>query len=420
MKKRKKKNPLECIIESCQLISSTLDLEEVLRCVTSMSSDILGAEAGSLMLMDDSGKKLDFAVAIGAKGKQLEEGFSLELGQGIAGWAAEKGEPVIVPDVSKDKRFFGKPDKQTGFQTHSILAVPLKIKDRIIGVLEAVNSRQGPSFGEQDVPLFQAFASQVAIAVENARMHQRILKQQKLEQELAVASEIQGFILPPKEHKIGRFSISAEYIPARKIGGDFFDVITTNSGKIIVAIGDVSGKSIPAALYMMRVITFLRVIAEKEADITEIAFRLNNRLCRRPSRGMFATAILILIDTAGETLSMVNAGHPAPIEVNKKGVRYLQESSLNIPVGITANTKYRKITMDIKKGSSFFLYTDGIIEARNGKGEEFGAGKLIKQFRVGEDDEEKDVLKKVFAEVEKFTRQTPQHDDLSALLIKAE
>ena len=411
---------MECIIESSQLVSSTLDLEEVLRSVTRLSRDILGAEAGSLMLLDDSGKMLDFAVAIGSKGKQLEEGFSLKLGQGIAGWVAQKGHPVVVPDVNKDKRFFSKPDKKTGFETHSILAVPLKIKSRTIGVLEAVNSKKKPSFSVKDVPLFQAFASQVAIAVENARMHQKILRQQKLEQELAIASEIQGFILPPKEHRMAGIYVAAEYIPAQKIGGDFFDVISFDNDKIIVAIGDVSGKGIPAALYMMRVITFLRSLVGKETEITKIAFRLNNCLARRPSRGMFATAILIAIDNIRKTVSMVNAGHPVPVEVRKGKPRYLQESSLNLPIGVVPDTKYRKLIIDREKDLSFFLYTDGIIEARNNRGEEFGFGRLLKQFQGRDElrEKRKDLLEKVFVRIRNFTRGVPQHDDLSAVFIK--
>lgn len=408
--------PLTCLVKTCHLINSSLNLSEVLKGITKMSKEVLNSEAGSLMLLDGTTQTLKFTVALGEKGNKLEKSFSLKVGEGIAGWVAKTGNPIVVPDVRKDPRFTHKVDRFTGFTTRSILAVPLKAKDKIIGVLEAINPKDKSRFSEEDIPLFYAFACQVAVAIENARVHQKMLDQQKLERELSIASEIQTSILPEKRLKSNQVYITAEYKPAEKIGGDFFDIINLDS-KIIITLGDVTGKGIPAALYMVRLITELRALVSKYKDISQLTSKLNNILVRRSPFGMFATTIIVEINKSSKEATLVNAGHPDPLWI--RVIDKISFLSLNkgLPLGIVEKVEYTPTKITLENGDSLFLYTDGIIEARNEKGKEFGITRLKKSIKEIAKTNRKDILKSLFSRITEFSKNAPQHDDLTAVQI---
>ena len=412
----KKNKPLSCLIDTCQLVSSYLNLDDVLSGVTKMSKDVLMAEAGSLMLLNEETNMLDFVVALGSKGSKFKKGFSLKVGQGIAGWVAKTGKALVVPDVRKDRRFFKGSDKTTGFVTRSIIAVPLTIRNRIIGVLEVINAKDKASFSNDDIPMFQAFACQVAVAVENARMHQKMLEQQKLEQELVIAGELQGCILPKKQFRSGGLSVSVGYKPAKVVSGDFFDIIKINKDRVIVVIGDVAGKGIPAALYMVRVMTRLRSFLRDSGCLKDAASKLNNILISNSIRGIFATITIVCLDIKKKKAIFVNAGHMDPVilDGNKEKKYKIQKG---VPIGIFQGSEYPQTEVPFDKGSSIFLYTDGITEARNKGKKEFGENrlkKLVKEY-IG-----KDSIKRIFKDVDSFSKGTDQHDDLTAVLIHLE
>jgi GAF domain-containing protein len=168
-------------------INSTLNLDELLTILMTTASEVVNAEVASLLLLDEARENLIFRVALGEKGGALVEKFRVKVGEGIAGHVACCGSPLIVNDTRKDKRFANRFDKQTGFQSKAILCVPLKAKDQLIGVLEAINPRGRKEFCELDLDLLQTFADQAAIAIDNAKLHAEILRQEKARQELAIA-----------------------------------------------------------------------------------------------------------------------------------------------------------------------------------------------------------------------------------------
>lgn len=382
-----------------------------------MSKEVLRAQAGSLMLLDEPTKTLNFAVALGKKSRQLKKNFSLKLGQGIAGWVAEKGTPLVVPDVNKDKRFYSEPDNTINFTTKSILAVPLRVQNKTIGVLEVLNPLDKDGFSLDDIPMFEAFACQVAVAIENARMHKKILEQQKVENELSIAAKIQEHILPHKKLKTETFYVAAEYKSAKKIGGDFFDIIDSED-HIIVVIGDVAGKGIPAALYMVRLVTELRSLANIHKDISVLANKLNNILLHRSTLGMFATAIILNIDKTYKNISIINAGHPDPLLIKGKSINIINTQK-GLPLGIVEKSNYSITNTTLNPNTSLLLYTDGILEARSKKKKEFGTNKLKVSVRKLFTSEEKEPLKKLFSEIHDFSKGAQQHDDLTAVLVKA-
>ena len=163
---------LRRIIEITQALNSTLNLDELLQLIMSSASELLGAETSSLLLLDEEAGDLVIHVATGESGAQVEQ-QRVPAGQGIAGWVLEKDEVTVVDDASKDERFYKAMDEASGFQTRNMLALPLKVRDKTIGVVEVINKRDG-SFGEQDQDLALALASQAAIAIDNARLYAKL------------------------------------------------------------------------------------------------------------------------------------------------------------------------------------------------------------------------------------------------------
>ncbi|MBC6947809.1 GAF domain-containing protein, partial [candidate division KSB1 bacterium] len=182
---------LSSLIEVSIIVNSTLDLDNVLSLVMEKAQAVMHAEASSVMLINEATGMLEWEVALGEVGEQVKDKIRLRVGEGIAGWVAQTGEPLIVPDVSQDPRFFKKSDDVTGFKTRSILAAPLKVRNRIIGVAEVLNPIGGRNFTNDDLDLFSTFCRQVALAIENARNHRAMLEKQKLDQQLEAARTIQ-------------------------------------------------------------------------------------------------------------------------------------------------------------------------------------------------------------------------------------
>lgn len=404
---------LSSLIESSRIINSSLHLPVILKKVTEISKNILLAEAGSLMLLDDSKKNLVFTVALGKKGHKLRKGVAIKLGQGIAGTVAKTGKPIIVNDVTKDIRFFAYVDKYSGFITHSIMCVPLKVKRKIIGVLEAVNSHRKTGFTKKDLDIFQAFACQVAVAIDNAKMHKEELQLQKMSHELEIAKQIQQSLLPGIPQIPGA-KINAKNIPAEQVGGDLYDFIRLNDGKIGVVISDISGKGIPAALYMVRVMTEFRSIVKYEEDIGKTFGRLNCFLTDNSVLGMFVTFFYLVIDKAAKKITYCSAGHLPAVYLTAGKIEFLDKAQ-NPPLGIAPSIEYKIGGRDFSVGDSILLYTDGAIEARDKKGEEFSEKRLVDAFLRGI---KTDALDEIIASLKSHTGGMPPRDDCTLVSIQ--
>ncbi|MCX6357866.1 MAG: SpoIIE family protein phosphatase [Candidatus Aureabacteria bacterium] len=409
---------LSALVEISKIINSTLDLDTLLNMIMEIIKQVLNAESGSLMLIDERGDELLYRVAIGEKGKQLKEKHRQKMGLGIAGWVATHGEPLLVPDVTKDKRFDPTADALLRQTTRSILCVPLQSQGKTIGVLEAINSRSAVGFSQDDLALFTAFASQAAVAIESARLHARLLEKQRIEQELEIAHQIQQNFLPSSFPKIPGVHCYAKTIPAWETGGDFFDVMDLGQGRIGAVVGDVSGKGVPAALYMVKALSEFRFRASYAMGVDKVLEALNRSLLEHNTSGMFVTLIYLIIDTAARTLSYGSAGHlPIMLKRATAAAVELLDSARCVPLGITPGAPYLMNTMPIEKGDLLFLYTDGIIEARNRKGQEFEMQRL-RQLLSRNTAGPQATVRRVMARVAAFSKGTPQHDDLTAMAIR--
>jgi sigma-B regulation protein RsbU (phosphoserine phosphatase) len=407
---------LSSLIEVSHVINSTLELQSLLTIIMDIAKTVMHCEASSLMLIDEVTDELVFKVALGDKGGLVEK-FRLKVGQGIAGWVAQHEQSALVADAAKDKRFFGDIDKKSGFQTRSVLCVPLKVKDRTIGILEAFNPTDRAAFDEADLKLFEAFASQSAVAIENARMHERIVHQHAVEQELQIASQIQQSFLPKHYPDVPGVSIAAISLPARTVGGDLYDVIDLGDGRLGIIIGDVAGKGVPAALFMVKAMSELRFHTASIPTAAKV-LQSANELIEESDLGVFITALYLVLDVKTGRLEYSNAGHLAPLVV-RPGAREVicLEEGRSLPLGVMPGGEFTQGEFTLKPGDSVFLYTDGIMEARNAQDEEYGEERLA-DLLAGKDAVPDELIELVRHDVAAFTQDRPQHDDLTALAFR--
>lgn len=398
------------------LINSSLQLDQVLENIMTISRAILKADACSLMLVDEKTEELVFEVAQGPVSDKLKAGLRIIKGHGIAGHVYGTGVPLLIENAYADPRFNREFDLMTGYRTQTILCVPLKIKERVIGVAQVINKLDGTNFNQEDEETLSLLCANAGVAIENARLHHEILRRQQIEQDLAFATRIQLSFLPREMPKLPGFTFSAQYQAALEIGGDFYDFIPLNGNKIGILIGDVSGKGVASALFMAKFTTDFRVLAIREEDPERLVCRINDRVCAQSCQGMFVSLLYMVIEeNSGEAL-YVNAGHLPPIIWNSSEGKYvILRGSGGPPIGIVPAQEYVSQKMSLSRGDCILLATDGLIEAKDGKGGRFGWGGIENSLRSGGSQVDS-VKSRISFALAQFAGQCPQADDTTLVL----
>jgi len=399
---------LKNFIEFSTLISSQHDFSELMTLVMEKAKQVMEAEACSILFYNRETNKLEFEIAISqekATTEILKKTITLDLGQGIAGWVAENMKPLIIRDAKADKRFFQEADKKTGFVTKSLIAFPLVGRRGLIGVAEIIN----PKNKVYDFELFEILTKQFAIAIENTLFYRESLEREKLKQQLEIASALQASFLPESPcMKKGNITVSAQNISAAKVGGDIYDFLEPSNSTLGVFIGDVSGKGISAALYMAKIISDFRYIAHTILSPELVFNRLNTQFMKAP-RGMFLTAIYMVVDVMSGRARLSVAGHPPLLLVSKNGVKVVAAPS-GPPLGIVPES-YTKARYSFKRGERIIMLTDGVFEAKNKNGKRIGFENIVRFVEKNKDKE--NLLKKIIAYAEKFSKGTERADDLT-------
>ncbi|MEW6417776.1 MAG: GAF domain-containing SpoIIE family protein phosphatase [Nitrospirota bacterium] len=409
----KKVEDLKILTEISTVISSTLDLNELMTLVIEKAKNVMDAEACSILLYNKETDKLEFEVAIckdESTSDILKKKITLDMGQGIAGWVAANQKPLVIKDVKKDKRFFHEADKQTGFITKSLIAMPLVGRRGLIGVAEVLNPRKE----DYDLEIFQLLNKQFAIAIENALFHKESIEREKLRQELEIASALQKSFLPESPvFKKGNVRVSAVNISAAKVGGDIYDFVEPINGKMGILIGDVSGKGVSAALYMAKIISDFRYISH-QIDSPEIVMnRLNSFLSEAP-RGMFLTAIYMIVNTMTGKLKVSVAGHPPFLWLSNKEVKVMSVPS-DPPLGIIP-VDYSFSTFSLRSGDRLILLTDGVFEAKNKEGQRIGFNNLVSFVKKNIDEDR--LVEVIIDYVNDFSKGIEKADDLTIVELR--
>ncbi len=363
---------LDLLHHISQEITASLDLERVLTTTTLAVKELLGGSTASILTVD--GDALTFQVATGESSAEIKP-FRVPLGQGIAGWVVENKQPVIVEDVQNDPRFFGILDKKTGFSTQNLIAVPLVVNDRAIGVIEVFNKPGGFTSADQD--LLATFASSAAFAIENARLYQLAVEKGRLERELQVARQVQASLLPQEMPRLTGWDVAATWLPAREVAGDYYDFIPLEitpdqTQKLGLVIADVADKGMPAALFMVNTRATLRASMFDADSPVHGLTHVNQLVCDDSHDGMFVTLFYAQINGLDGVVTYVNAGHNPPFLLRVAGSDPELLSRTGMALGVDSSVLFSQRVVTLEPGDTILFYTDGVTDALNDAGREFG------------------------------------------------
>ena len=412
---RRDAEAFETLAEIGREVASVLDLEELITRIAQLTRRVIDYRTFGIFLLNDLGE-LEIKVAV--KFGEKVDVPRIRLGEGLVGYAALHREAVLVSDVSQDPRYIKiVPD------VRSELAIPLLLKDRCIGVVD-LESPELDAFSKRDVEILTLLAGQAAVAIENASLYDEVrTTQERLEKEVRFAQRVQAALLPAAPPKrLKGIEVAAAFASARELGGDFHDYLAPESNTLVVALGDVSGKGVPAALYsafaaeLVRGRTFRRRYLPDRSSPAGVLSSVNTILHQRQLEEYYCTLCYAEFDLKRRVLTMANSGLPYPVRCSAEGCSLIELPGL--PLGSFNGTMYDELTLALHKGDVFVFCSDGVSEAMNGAGQEFSSDRLIEVVARTRDLPPQKIVDSIFTAVHDWRGDTPPNDDMTAVAVK--
>ncbi len=405
------------LLHAARNLFSLTNLEDLVENILKYSRTMMQAEACSMFLPDHATREL---ILYSARGR--EDGvdqFRMPWDKGIAGAVFHQRKFEHIDDAQSDPRLMRSAGLKTGLLTRAMLCAPLADKNECFGVLQAINPVGRMTFTDLDKEIFEGLTNIVTGALVRFDRELKINHEAQMARELVLAMEIQKSYLPPEELILARSEIRVRYQPARTIGGDFYLTLELPNDRVLLAIGDVSGKGIPAALTTAQIICEMQAlapIAEKGLDVYVTA--LNKALCQRLAAGRFAATSFLLYDPRRETMEVICAGQFEPWRWHEDRWEPVKAPH-NLALGIFPQYESEITVFPCQNGEKWALFTDGINEARNRFGEEYGFERLYQHLRHGT---AADVINRVWESWKTFVDEGESHDDacLAIMLTKPE
>lgn len=350
---------------------------------------------------------------------------TLEEGEGIVGQVAKTGKPVLVEDAKLDPRVVLHNDDS--LKSKSLVYAPLIHDDRCYGVLVVANPTNGSSFSRMDFSLISSLAEQAALAIKNSDAMNLRLEKSRIDSDLHLASEVQELFLTQQFPAYKGIELDAQYLPSAQVGGDFYDFYKLSSTKFGVCVADVSGKGVPASLLMAICQTNLRHFVHKSSQPSVILKNLNQQLEQRIRQDMFITLFFAIVDTKNKKITYSRAGHEPGLILkattdDKNGSRVEELHGGGMAVGMVPCEIFDEMIEDhetnFENGDCLFLYTDGVTEATNDEGTEFGIKNLENFVATNSSLSPKKINRKLISKLDSFSSTQYERDDITLLTIK--
>lgn len=411
-----------------EVLSSTLEYDEVLRLVLQEMRSLSGAEIASIFLINKTDQVLEFAATTDEKADLLKN-IRVPLGKGISGYVAQTGEYVNQNDIKSDSRFYKEVDITRGGETRSYLCVPLKLRGEIKGTVQLMNKAGGEPFTDADVRLMLNFSSQAAMAIETSLLHRDALSKKAFERDVHLAADIQKQSLPSTMPAIRGYSIFGHTEPAQDVGGDYFQFINhvdrTGNVKTDIIVADVAGKGIPASLIVSNFHAALQLLSPLYDTLGELAFQLNNFMRQNLITGTFVTAFIARLDAVTGRMHYVSCGHNPPYILRNDG-KVLREELLQqsgTAFGLRYDMEYRVHRLDLKIGETLVIYSDGITEAMNGANDQYETDRMIECLKrtlakTSGPGVAEECVKDLRVDVDKFRQGAEVNDDLTVVCLQ--
>ncbi|HEY0796872.1 MAG TPA: SpoIIE family protein phosphatase [Acidisarcina sp.] len=402
---------LAVLNEISRELTSILDLDALLERIGQLLHRLIDYHMFTVWLVNERDQVLEsqFAERFGQRFTPTEN--KLPLNRGLIGAAMAERRLVVVGDVRKDARYY-----LVNPETRSEMAVPLIYKGKVIGVLDLEHTRSH-YFNEDHEKAFITLAAQIAIAIENARLYQHVAAQeQRMERDLSMAREVQLRLLPPRKPQHEHAEVAARFLAARTIGGDLYDFLTYDENCTGIALGDVSGKAAPAALYAALVSGIMRSSANQTLSPSKMLETLNNALQERRMESQYVTMTYAVWNDSNQTLQIANAGAVQPIFCRAGIAETIQAEGF--PLGMFPAVQYEEFTLSTRPGDSIIFFSDGIPDAQNSAGELFGDERLMSVVRKNQSKSAIKLADAILAEVGKFQNGVDRFDDETVVVLR--
>ena len=406
----------ELLAEIGHEVSAVLDLDQLLARIAQLAKRVIDYRTFGILLLNESSQELEIKVAV-----QYGERVSVPkvpLGEGLVGYAALHREAVLVPDVSKDPRYIKVVD-----DVRSELAIPLLLKDRCLGVFD-LESPELDAFSKRDIEILTLLAGQAAVAIENARLYEEVSHNEaRLEKELQFARRVQTALLPTQLPKrLKGVDVAAQFAPARELGGDFHDFLMPESNTLIVALGDVSGKGTPAALYsvfageLVRGRTFRRRFMPERSTPGKVLMSINSILHERQLEEYYCTLCYAVFDMKRRSMTMSNSGLPYPVRVSGGEASFIELPG--VPLGSFVGSEYDEVSYPLHSGDLFVFCSDGVSEAMNERQQEFTPARLLQVVFEHRDLPANQIVQRIVTAVSEHRAGFPPNDDMTVVAVK--
>ncbi len=406
---------LSILNEIATAISSTLDVQEVIDLIIKKCIKHLRVEQGAVMLINEEDKSNPIVTIERIFDQSSEEHMPIRLNTQLTGWMMKNHKPLLSNSLANDERFTL--NEKDIANIESLLAVPLYLKGKMIGLLTVFNKRGEERFSEDDMRLLTIIAAQSAQVIDSARLYKEELEYLKVQEDMNMAAQIQQNLLPKKIPEILGYEAVGVSIPAKNVGGDYYDFIPTQSGNVAFCLGDVSGKGTAAALLMANLQATLRGQTMACTCARECLDRANNLLFRSTDSEKYATLFYGILDPEKHSLAFTNAGHNYPFLVSSDG-KVERLKTIGIPLGFLEDFEFSEHTVPFNVGDVLVLFSDGISEAMNKHEEEFEEEKILQIVKNDLNQSPHQLIENLISSVREHADGEEQSDDMTLLVIK--
>lgn len=418
---------LRAVLDMTRDLSSVLKLNDVLgKALDGLLRVFAHADSGFVLLREPGRRKLVVSAtrirpsaAIRRRGGTPgSEEDVVRVSMTIVRKVLESCHAVLSADAVRDKRF-QQSESLCDLRIRSVMCAPLLAKDgEILGVLQIDTRDPSRQFTEDDLDMFTAVAGTCGLAVENARLHETIVQKKAVERELEFATQVQLGFLPDTQPQVPGYEFDDYYEAAQSVGGDYFDYIRLPDDRIAIAVGDVAGKGVPAALLMARLYSAARYHLLTAPSLGRAMSGLNTEIHSSGLGHRFITCIFTLLDPAKHQVTIANAGHMPPLVRKPNGkVEAVTHADSGMPLGVVSDQEFSETKLKIPPGTSFTWYTDGITEAMNGNREIYGRERLSQCISRAES-KPRSTVKAIVEDVEQFSRIQSQRDDMCLVCLR--
>ena len=404
----------ETLAEIGREVAAVLDLDELFTRIAQLAKRVIDYRTLGILLLNEQGElEMKHAVDYG----EMVQVPRVRLGEGLVGYAALHREAVLVADVSQDPRYIALvPD------VRSELAIPMLIKDRCIGVVD-LESPELDAFSKREVEILTLLASHAAVAIENARLYEEVVStRQRLEKEVRFAQRVQAALQPGPPKRLKGVDLAAAFASALELGGDFHEYLAPESNTLVVTVGDVSGKGVPAALYsafaaeLVRGRTFRGRYLPERSSPAAVLSSVNTILHQRQLEEYYCTLCYAILDLKRRTITIANSGLPYPIRCTADACAQIELPG--VPLGSFQGSTYDEVTFALHAGDVLLFCTDGVYEAMNAEGQEFTSDRVVEVVRASRDLPARGIVDAVFTAAADWRGETPSNDDMTAVAVK--